>query len=98
MADGDHTVLGAAVPNTRLAVAALAAAVFFGLLFFLRRTRYGLIVRAGVENRAMVSALGIDVGRAFTFVFTLGGMAAGLAGVPARPIMERSIPCAGPRC
>ncbi len=81
MADGDHTVLGAAVPNTRLAVAARAAAVFFGLLFFLRRTRYGLIVRAGVENRAMVSALGIDVGRAFTFVFTLGGMAAGLAGV-----------------
>jgi branched-chain amino acid transport system permease protein len=46
----------------------------------LRGTRYGLIVRAGVENRAMVSALGIDVGRAFTLVFALGGMAAGLAG------------------
>ena len=46
----------------------------------MHRTRYGLIVRAGVENRAMVSALGIDVGRAFMLVFAIGGMAAGLAG------------------
>ena len=48
---------------------------------FLRRTRYGLIVRAGVENRAMVTALGIDVRRAFTLVFAIGGLAAALAGV-----------------
>ena len=48
---------------------------------FLRRTRYGLIVRAGVENRAMVTALGIDVRRAFTLVFALGGTVAALAGV-----------------
>jgi branched-chain amino acid transport system permease protein len=40
-----------------------------------------LIVRAGVENRGMVSALGIDVQRAFTLVFAIGGAAAGLAGV-----------------
>jgi branched-chain amino acid transport system permease protein len=38
-------------------------------------------VRAGVENRAMVQALGIDVQRAFTLVFAIGGMAAGLAGI-----------------
>ena len=48
---------------------------------FLRRTRYGLIIRAGVENRAMVTALGIDVRKAFTLVFALGGVAAALAGV-----------------
>jgi branched-chain amino acid transport system permease protein len=51
------------------------------LNIFLRRTRYGLIVRAGVENRAMVTALGIDVRRAFTLVFAIGGLAAALAGV-----------------
>ncbi len=34
-----------------------------GLTAFLRYTRYGLIIRAGVENRAMVTALGIDVRR-----------------------------------
>jgi branched-chain amino acid transport system permease protein len=48
---------------------------------FLRRTRYGLIIRAGVENRAMVTALGIDVRKAFTLVFAIGGAAAGLGGV-----------------
>jgi branched-chain amino acid transport system permease protein len=58
-----------------------AGCVLVGLNLFLRRTRYGLIVRAGVENRAMVTALGIDVRRAFTLVFALGGLAAALAGV-----------------
>jgi branched-chain amino acid transport system permease protein len=51
------------------------------LQLFLRRTRYGLIIRAGVENRAMVTALGIDVRKAFTLVFALGGIAAALGGV-----------------
>jgi branched-chain amino acid transport system permease protein len=74
-------ILGANVPNTRLLVIGVAALVFALLLFFLRRTRFGLIVRAGVENRAMVQALGIDVQRAFTLVFAIGGMAAGLAGM-----------------
>lgn len=75
------SVLGAAIPNTRLLAIVAAGLVLALLLFFLQRTRYGLIVRAGVENRAMVSALGIDVQRAFTLVFAIGGMAAGLAGV-----------------
>jgi branched-chain amino acid transport system permease protein len=72
---------GAAVPNTRFVVIAAAALVLGVLLFFLRQTRYGLIVRAGVDNREMVTALGIDVQTAFTLVFVIGGMAAGLAGV-----------------
>jgi branched-chain amino acid transport system permease protein len=55
--------------------------VLLGLNAFLRFTRYGLIIRAGVENRAMVTALGIDVRRAFTLVFAIGGAAAALAGV-----------------
>lgn len=73
-------VFGEPVPNTRLLLIAIALAVLAALLLFLRRTRYGLVIRAGVENRAMVSALGINVERAFTLVFTIGGMAAGLAG------------------
>jgi branched-chain amino acid transport system permease protein len=75
------SVAGANIPNTRLLVIVAALIVFALLLFFLRRTRFGLIVRAGVENRAMVQALGIDVQRAFTLVFAIGGMAAGLAGM-----------------
>jgi branched-chain amino acid transport system permease protein len=75
------SVLGAEVPNDRFVEIGVAVAVLVGLLAFLRYTRYGLIIRAGVENRAMVTALGIDVRKAFTLVFALGGIAAALAGV-----------------
>lgn len=75
------TVFGEPVPNDRFVEIAVAAVVFVGLVGFLRYTRYGVVIRAGVENRAMVTALGIDVHRAFTFVFALGGALAALAGV-----------------
>ena len=75
------SVLGANVPNDRFVEIGIAAAVLVGLTAFLRYTRFGLVIRAGVENRAMVTALGIDVRRAFTIVFALGGALAALAGV-----------------
>jgi len=75
------TVLGVSVPNNRFVVIVAAIAVLALLIGFLRFTRYGLIIRAGVENRAMVTALGIDVQRSFTLVFALGGLAAALGGV-----------------
>ncbi len=75
------TVFGANVPNDRFLEIGIAAAVLVGLTAFLRYTRFGLVIRAGVENRAMVTALGIDVRRAFTIVFALGGALAALAGV-----------------
>ena len=77
---GVSVVLGAHIPNSRLVAIAAALAVFGLLAAFLRFSRWGLIVRAGVENRAMVSALGIDVQRAFTLVFAIGGVAAALGG------------------
>lgn len=75
------TIAGARVPANRLVLIAVAAIVLVLMLLFLRYTRYGLIVRAGAENREMVQALGIDVNRAFTLVFALGGALAGLGGV-----------------
>ncbi len=74
-------VLGARIPNDRFLIIAVAALVLVAIVVFLRRTRYGMVIRAGVENRAMVTALGIDVRRAFTLVFAIGGAAAGLGGV-----------------
>jgi branched-chain amino acid transport system permease protein len=74
-------VFGASIPNDRFVEIGAALLVLVGLLAFFRFTRYGLIVRAGVENRAMVMALGIDVRKAFTLVFALGGLAAALAGI-----------------
>lgn len=74
------TLAGARVPLDRLLLIVAAVAVLGALLAFLRWTRYGLIIRAGVENREMVTALGIDVRKAFTLVFAIGGAAAALAG------------------
>jgi branched-chain amino acid transport system permease protein len=75
------TVGGAHIPNDRWVEIATAGVVLTLLQLFLRKTRYGLIIRAGVENRAMVQALGIDVRKAFTLVFAIGGVAAAIAGV-----------------
>jgi branched-chain amino acid transport system permease protein len=69
-----------ALPNADFVVIAAGVAMLGLLGWFLRRTRYGLVIRAGAENRQMVRALGIDVGRAFTVVFAIGGAAAGIAG------------------
>ncbi|RAG82843.1 branched-chain amino acid ABC transporter permease [Streptacidiphilus pinicola] len=77
---GTFTLLGASVPVNRLVLIGAALVVLLALRLFLGRTRHGLVVRAGVEDRAMVTALGIDVRRAFTLVFAIGGAAAALAG------------------
>jgi branched-chain amino acid transport system permease protein len=74
------SVAGASIPNDRFLLVAAAVAVLLALLAMLRFTRLGLVIRAGVENRSMVEALGIDVRRTFTVVFAVGGAAAALAG------------------
>lgn len=80
-ANGTTTVFGAVIPNDRWLLIGTATALLLTLLGLLRFTRLGLVIRAGVENRAMVQALGIDVRRTFTLVFAIGGAAAALAGV-----------------
>jgi branched-chain amino acid transport system permease protein len=79
-ARGTTSVFGANVPNDRFLLIGSAVVVLLAVLAFLRYTRYGLIIRAGVENRSMVTALGIDVRKAFTLVFAIGGAFAALAG------------------
>jgi branched-chain amino acid transport system permease protein len=58
-----------------------ALLVAFGLWWLITRTRFGKIVRAGVDDRDMVSALGINVQLVFAAAFFLGAMLAGLGGV-----------------
>lgn len=74
-------IAGAHLPNDRMLFIVVALLVFGGIMALLRYTRLGLIIRAGVENRTMVEALGINVQRTFTIVFAMGGAAAALAGV-----------------
>jgi branched-chain amino acid transport system permease protein len=66
---------------TRLIIAAIGLAVGFGLWFWLKRTRTGIVIRAGVDDRAMVSAMGINIQLTFAIAFVVGSALAGLGGV-----------------
>jgi len=68
-------------PTMRLVTMAVAVAVGLGLWLFLTRTRLGMIIRAGVDDRDMVQASGIDVHTVFVATFAIGAGLAGLAGV-----------------
>jgi branched-chain amino acid transport system permease protein len=74
-------VSGIVYPNDRIFILAVSIIIALGLYYLLRRTRVGAIIRAGVDDREMVSALGINVRRVFSLVFTLGALLAGFAGV-----------------
>lgn len=72
---------GFVYPVDHLFVLALGILVAVGLWLFTTRTRYGAIIRAGVDDAEMVSGLGINIRAVFTGVFFLGAALAGLSGV-----------------
>lgn len=61
--------------------------VLVAVWLLLQRTRLGMVIRAGVQDREMVEALGINVRQVFTMVFALGVGLAALGGVLAGPSM-----------
>lgn len=79
--------MGRAFPSYRLFVIALGLAMFFAVILLLRKTRLGIIIRAGVQDSEMVQALGINVRRVFTLVFAIGAGLAGIGGVAAAPFI-----------
>jgi branched-chain amino acid transport system permease protein len=77
---GPVTIAGARLPAYDLVLIA-ACPVVLGLLWLLlRRTRWGVLVRAATADREMVGALGVNQAWLFTSVFVLGSFLAGLAG------------------
>jgi branched-chain amino acid transport system permease protein len=70
-----------AIERYRLIAVLIGLVVFGGMLLVLNRTKIGLLIRAGVENREMVEALGYHVDRLFVGVFVAGSALAGLGGV-----------------
>ncbi|MFF2752957.1 branched-chain amino acid ABC transporter permease [Psychrobacillus sp. NPDC058041] len=69
----------------RLFIILIGFIVFGGFQFLLKRTKIGLIVRAGVMNKEMVQALGINIKRVFLYVFMAGAALAALSGVLMAP-------------
>ncbi|MCS7282958.1 MAG: branched-chain amino acid ABC transporter permease [Anaerolineae bacterium] len=80
-------VLGRAFPTYRLFIIAVGLVILIGVALLLKYSRLGMIVRAGVQDSAMVEALGINVRRVFTTVFALGSALAALGGVVAAPFV-----------
>jgi branched-chain amino acid transport system permease protein len=83
---GQLRVAGLTIPVYNLVVIAAAGLIAAAMGWLLARTRFGRIVRATAENRAMAQALGVDMGRVFARVFTLGvalGTVGGALVIPA---------------
>ncbi|MFN6976623.1 MAG: branched-chain amino acid ABC transporter permease [Gemmobacter sp.] len=78
---GAVTFAGAALERYRLVAVGIGLVVFVAMRMVLRRTKIGLIVRAGVENREMVQAMGYNIRAVFVGVFVAGSALAGLGGV-----------------
>ena len=68
-------------PFYRLIVLGTAIVVGVGLWLMISRTRIGMMIRAGVDDRSMLSASGINVHMVFAVVFAVGAGLAGFAGV-----------------
>jgi branched-chain amino acid transport system permease protein len=70
----------------RLLLAALTIIIILLVWLFLEKTPYGAIIKAGASDSEMVMALGKNLPRMRTFVFAIGSILAGVAGVIAAPI------------
>jgi len=71
---------GILYPAYRLAITVAGLAIAGGLFWLIARTRLGIQIRAGENDREMIAALGVDISRLYTIVFALGAGLAGLAG------------------
>jgi len=78
---GSFIIGDAAIEKYRLLAAGIGLLVFAGLAWTLARTKVGLLIRAGVQDREMVESLGYRIRRLFVGVFVAGSALAGLGGV-----------------
>lgn len=68
-------------PKYRMAVLVCGLLIFALLWLGYNRTKLGALIRAGVDDKEMVQAIGVDIGKLFVLTFMLGSALAGVAGV-----------------
>lgn len=73
-------------PVYRLAISAVCIVLAVALYYVIQRTRLGMMIRAGNDDRGMVESLGININMIYRVVFALGVALAALAGMLAAPI------------
>jgi len=74
-------------PWWRLVYFLFSAVVIFGVFAFLQFTTFGMVVRAGMQDRETVGLLGINIEQRFTVVFGLAAVVAGVAGAMYTPVL-----------
>nr|WP_286181046.1 branched-chain amino acid ABC transporter permease [Bacillus sp. ISL-37] len=72
---------GIIIIKYRVFIIAVGFAVFLTVQYLLKKTKIGLVVRAGVMNKEMVQSLGVNIQRVFMFVFMIGAGMAALGGM-----------------
>jgi len=77
----DIRVAGVQYSVVRLGVLSLGLAVAFVLWLWLYRTRTGMVIRAGVDDRQMTSALGVNIQVTFALAFLVGAALAAFGGI-----------------
>jgi branched-chain amino acid transport system permease protein len=73
-------------PKYRLVVMVVTATLVLGCYLFVTRTRYGAIIRAGIEDKDTAAALGINIRLVFTLTFAAGAGLAALGGALMAPV------------
>jgi len=71
---------GIQYPLYRITLILIGVVVAFALWLMIAKTRIGIQIRAGENDREMIAALGIDISKLYTIVFALGASLSGLAG------------------
>lgn len=92
---GSLLIGDAAIGKYRVLAVVIGLVVFAAMLWALNRTKIGLLVRAGVQDREMVEALGYRIRRLFVGVFVVGSALAGLGGVMWGLFQQNVIPQLG---
>jgi branched-chain amino acid transport system permease protein len=90
IAAGFTAVAGLRIANYRFLLIIVGIIAAIALYFFQERTKYGAIIRAGLSDKTMAIALGVNYNRVSTLVFVLAAVTAGLAGFLGSPIMGAS--------
>lgn len=86
---------GIVLPVYRLLIIACGLLAAAGLYALVTHSKLGMLIRAGASDRAMVTALGINIGKLYRIVFAIGAALAALAGLLIAPLTEAHIGMGG---
>jgi branched-chain amino acid transport system permease protein len=79
---------GIVYPMYRFVIIIAGLLVAGGLYYLISKTRLGMLIRAGAEDRETVNALGVNINLLYMFVFGIGAGLAGLSGIIAGPLLS----------